>query len=270
MSQFYDLTQPYTITNWNTLVDAVNQVLQAPPAGSACVAVDTLSHVQDPHIWLVSDVTTMRNAIMETCPDIKFTQSLDVWHSGIIDEIVNSLQQAWCNCPPAGPIQWGPWNLQVAAHSRQPLEHGPAAALYRWGCLLRQHRHRQQVHDLRQRLLHDLCLDGRILRRLQRREHGTPHHRPDNFSDRPAKPDQLVYGAQDDEADRASASERQTILDGYTSQIDALLPLCRIIMRHLRDACIQVSCRCNALMRCSCYTSVLAGPRHYDYNGVAL
>ncbi len=45
MSEFYDLTKPYKITDWNNLVEAVNEILQNPPEGTDCEAIDELDTV---------------------------------------------------------------------------------------------------------------------------------------------------------------------------------------------------------------------------------
>ena len=102
MSEFYDLTKPYKITDWNNLVDAVNEILQNPPSGTDCEPVDELETVEDPHLWSVEDIETMQDALIETCPEIEFEEELTLWKSAIIDEIEDQMEMAWCDCEGEG------------------------------------------------------------------------------------------------------------------------------------------------------------------------
>jgi hypothetical protein len=99
MSDYYDLDRPYGINDWNNLVNAVNGILQDPPEGDeACEPIDTIDTVSDPHIWKVSDVQEVRDKLIETCPEISFSEPLEIWKPGIIDEIESAMDQAWCDC----------------------------------------------------------------------------------------------------------------------------------------------------------------------------
>lgn len=102
MSEFYDLTKPYKIEDWNNLVEAVNETLQNPPEGTDCEAIDELETVEDPHRWAVEDIEDMRDALIETCSGIGFEEELILWKSGIIDEIETQMEQAWCDCEGSG------------------------------------------------------------------------------------------------------------------------------------------------------------------------
>jgi len=99
MSDFYDVDRPYSIDDWNKLVDAVNEILDDPPEGdSECEPIDPLDTVSDPHIWEVSDVEEMQDKLIETCDEISFSEPLEIWKPGIIDEIESAMEQAWCDC----------------------------------------------------------------------------------------------------------------------------------------------------------------------------
>ncbi len=96
---YYDLSQPYSIGDWNSLIRAVNDKLQNPPGGDGtCQPIDSIEEVTDPHIWSVSDVEEVRNKLIETCPDIIFSEPLEIRKPGIIDEIETALDETWCDC----------------------------------------------------------------------------------------------------------------------------------------------------------------------------
>ena len=95
---YYDLSQPYSIDDWNNLVNAVNEKLQDSPEPSKCEPIDPIDEVSDPHIWSAEDVQIMRNKLIETCPDISFSEPLEIWKPAIIDEIENALEEVWCDC----------------------------------------------------------------------------------------------------------------------------------------------------------------------------
>ena len=102
MSKYYN-DGPFKISQWNLLIQDVNNILQNPPAGTNCQPITTLQTVSDPHKWSTTDVTQVRNALKATCSSIAFTAPLVMWKTGIIDEIESQLSQAWCNCTPMGP-----------------------------------------------------------------------------------------------------------------------------------------------------------------------
>lgn len=89
---------PYKRSDWNGLVDEVNDVLSNPPANTDCEPVATIEHVGPQHRWAKSDIREMQDAIMETCPSITFDEINDLWRQSTIDEIREKLGQAWCDC----------------------------------------------------------------------------------------------------------------------------------------------------------------------------
>lgn len=96
---YYDPDKPFSITNWNTLIGDVNDILQGPPEGASnCPPVDPIDEVTDPHLWSVEDVTGMRDKLKETCPNISFSEELVLWKREIIDEIEDQMDDAWCDC----------------------------------------------------------------------------------------------------------------------------------------------------------------------------
>jgi hypothetical protein len=99
LSDYYELDKPFSISDWNTLIGDVNDILQAPPAGASnCPPVDPIPEVTDPHLWSVEDVIEMRDKLQETCPDISFSEELVLWRAPIIDEIEEEMEKAWCDC----------------------------------------------------------------------------------------------------------------------------------------------------------------------------
>ncbi|GAG16321.1 unnamed protein product, partial [marine sediment metagenome] len=40
----------------------------------------------------------VRNKLIETCPDINFSEPLEIWKPEIIDEIEAALEETWCDC----------------------------------------------------------------------------------------------------------------------------------------------------------------------------
>ena len=106
MGKYYDTGKPFSIDNWNTLIQDVNEILENPPEGSECEPLDPLDEVTDPHIWAVEDVEEVREALEETCPEIAFDTDLILWKYEIIDEIEEQMVLAWCNCEDLGPIEY--------------------------------------------------------------------------------------------------------------------------------------------------------------------
>ncbi len=97
MSDYYD-DGPYTIDQWNLLIRDVNEILENPPENTTCEPVEPLEEVEDPHIWAVTDIEEVREALEETCPEITFTTELVKWKAEIIDEIETEMAKAWCDC----------------------------------------------------------------------------------------------------------------------------------------------------------------------------
>ena len=96
---YYDLSKPYSISDWNNLIRDVNDKLEnPPPSGEDCEPIDPIEEVTDPHIWSVEDVEEVRDKLIETCPDISFSEPLEIWKPEIIDEIETALEEVWCDC----------------------------------------------------------------------------------------------------------------------------------------------------------------------------
>jgi len=99
LSEYYDPDKPFSIEDWNSLIQDVNEILQGPPVGASnCPPIDPIDEVTDPHLWSVNDVTEMRDKLKETCPDISFLEELVLWKQAIIDEINDQMDDAWCDC----------------------------------------------------------------------------------------------------------------------------------------------------------------------------
>ena len=95
---YYDLNRPYSIDDWNGLIRAVNNILQNPPTKTDCDPIASIDEVSDPHLWSVSDIEGVRNKLIQTCPDISFSEPMELWTPGMIDEIASALGQTWCDC----------------------------------------------------------------------------------------------------------------------------------------------------------------------------
>ncbi len=98
MSEYYNIDDPYSIDNWNHLIQDINNILQNPPEGSDCEPIDVLPEVSDPHKWSQRDITNARDALQQTCPEISFSTDIVKWKAEIIDEIESQMDQAWCDC----------------------------------------------------------------------------------------------------------------------------------------------------------------------------
>jgi len=95
MSSYYD-SGPFSINQWNSLIQDINDKLANPPEG--CTPIDPLEEVEAPHLWAQNDVTEVRNKMIESCPEISFEEDLEIWHYEIIDEIAEQIPDMWCNC----------------------------------------------------------------------------------------------------------------------------------------------------------------------------
>ncbi len=98
MSEFYDVNKPYKISDWNNLVEAVNEILGNPPEDTSCEAIGPLPTVVDPHRWSTTDITEMRDILSSTCTEISFSVELKKWSVDIIAEIETELEKTWCDC----------------------------------------------------------------------------------------------------------------------------------------------------------------------------
>src|SRR5574340_616123 len=89
---------PYKISDWNDLIQRVNDILENPPEDENCPPVEPIDEVTAPHIWSKSDIRTVQDKLKETCPDIEFEEIDGMWKQSTIDEIEDAMLQAWCNC----------------------------------------------------------------------------------------------------------------------------------------------------------------------------
>jgi len=84
---------PFTLEQWNTVIDAVNDLLV-----DSCADIEPLEEVEDPTIWSVDDVEMVRDKLLEICPDNEFSEPLDLWTQGILDEIEVAVALGCCGC----------------------------------------------------------------------------------------------------------------------------------------------------------------------------
>jgi hypothetical protein len=90
--------QLFTRNDWNSLLGQVNDKLENPPSGTDCQPIDPIPDVELEHIWAKSDIEEVRDKMIETCPDIAFSESLILWRADFLDEIEAQLEKMWCDC----------------------------------------------------------------------------------------------------------------------------------------------------------------------------
>jgi len=90
----------YKRTDWNDIIQQVNDVLQNPPPDTDCEPLPTLDEVGPNHRWSKADIQEVQDALKATCEDISFDTIPELWKQSIIDEINEAIEQAWCDCEP--------------------------------------------------------------------------------------------------------------------------------------------------------------------------
>lgn len=85
-------------SDWNGLIDQVNNVITNPPPDTDCQPQTAIEHVGPNTIWKKSHIREVQEAIKATCDEIEFDPIPDKWKQSIVDEIQDKLGQAWCNC----------------------------------------------------------------------------------------------------------------------------------------------------------------------------
>jgi hypothetical protein len=88
--------QAWTRENWNNIIQQVNNLAQNPDPG--CAPLAALTEVSPNHIWTKSDITNVRNKLMQICNDNTFIAELRLWTQQIIDEINTAIEAGWCDC----------------------------------------------------------------------------------------------------------------------------------------------------------------------------
>ena len=77
----------YSRSEWNGLIDDVNDVITQPPQDTNCVALAPLSHVGPNHLWSKTDILEVQSVLRQTCSSIDFEPLPDKWKRSIIVEI---------------------------------------------------------------------------------------------------------------------------------------------------------------------------------------
>ena len=102
---------PFTLEQWNAVLDAVNALLV-----DSCADITPLEEVEDPTIWSVIDVQAVYDKLLEICPDNEFTEIPDLWSQGILDEIEVAVALGCCGCEETDlvyeALDGGPWNWE--------------------------------------------------------------------------------------------------------------------------------------------------------------
>lgn len=105
---------PYTLADWNQLIDKINNILQNPPANTQCTPLPPLQHVTDPHLWSwPDDVKNAQTWLKKICGETTFTDHTR-WEQSIIDEINAAIAAGWCGCLGNGVIK-------LTRYTTQPL-----------------------------------------------------------------------------------------------------------------------------------------------------
>lgn len=86
----------YKRTDWNGLINDVNNVLANPPDG--CDPIDPIPEVGVKHRWSKDDIQEVHDKLIATCSTISFSGIPELWKQSIIDEINSALESAWCDC----------------------------------------------------------------------------------------------------------------------------------------------------------------------------
>ncbi|HWB08614.1 MAG TPA: hypothetical protein VG826_05295 [Pirellulales bacterium] len=95
------MATPFTLTNWNDLLDKVNSVLSDPPEGCETPEGIPLEHLDGKKPFRKSDVQAVQNVLAAACPNVQFSP-LKLWTQTMIDELNTALGQAWCQCQNSG------------------------------------------------------------------------------------------------------------------------------------------------------------------------
>jgi len=88
--------QVWKLTDWNDIIQQVNDLAQNPDAG--CDPIDPLEEVEAPHRWSKTDIQEVQDKLKEICEDNTFADTPDLWKQSIIDEINDAIDLGWCDC----------------------------------------------------------------------------------------------------------------------------------------------------------------------------
>jgi hypothetical protein len=86
----------WTREDWNDIIRRVNDLIQNPDPG--CDDLEPLEEVSEKHIWTPDDITTVRDKLLEICPENVFEAETVKWKQEIIDEIETAIENGWCGC----------------------------------------------------------------------------------------------------------------------------------------------------------------------------
>jgi hypothetical protein len=98
------MKQVYTRNDWNQVLADVNYLCNNPPPD--CTGVTPLPLVGEKHRWSVADIQSVRNKLLEICPDNSFTVELRKWKQAILDEIGAAIVNGWCKCCDPNDEKW--------------------------------------------------------------------------------------------------------------------------------------------------------------------
>lgn len=87
---------PFKRSDWNAIIQQVNDILQNPPDG--CDPLPPIDEVGPNHIWTFGDIEEVQEALIATCATIEFEETPELWKQSIIDEINDAIGEAWCDC----------------------------------------------------------------------------------------------------------------------------------------------------------------------------
>lgn len=90
----------YRRTDWNSIIQQVNDLCENPPEATDCDPLATLEEVDANHIWVKGDIQQVRDKLTEICDENVFAETLDYWKQATIDEINEAIVNGWCGCEP--------------------------------------------------------------------------------------------------------------------------------------------------------------------------
>jgi hypothetical protein len=109
--------QVWTRAEWNDIIHRTNDLIENPNAG--CAKLEPLEEVPENHIWTPTDITVVRDKLVEICPTNIFEAETRKWKQAIIDEIEAAIAGGWCDC-----CKWdGPYSLQLPIEASEGAHH---------------------------------------------------------------------------------------------------------------------------------------------------
>ncbi len=96
----------FTLTNWNTLIQAAN-IKRQQAIDASCVAPPLdLEEVEDPHLLSITDFTGMQTFLKIMCDDGSFSDVPNYWSQQVYNELADHILNVEpCNCCQSGTVE---------------------------------------------------------------------------------------------------------------------------------------------------------------------